>query len=271
MDSRTGKRIRMGRLFNQESRRALIVAYSHGILMGPRAGMKSLEEMQRVTSALKNADGLMVTPGMLPALEAAFIGRDRPALVLHLDYQNFSRSLLPYEQGATASLAEIEEVAAAGADAVMTYLYLGYQDPQLEKLEIERNARTARLCERWGLLLMIEPRSAREAAHPEDKSDPQILGMYCRIAAEIGADLVKCIYPGSTQAMSQVIEGCPAPVLVAGGSKAASPQEAYQRAESAIAAGAAGLVFGRNIYECADPAQELDRYRRIVHGPTRGP
>ncbi len=92
MDSRTGKRIRMGRLFNQQSRRGLIVAYSHGILMGPRPGMKSLEEMRQVTSALKNADGLMVTPGMLPALEAAFIGRDRPALILHLDYQNFSRS-----------------------------------------------------------------------------------------------------------------------------------------------------------------------------------
>ncbi len=114
---------------------------------------------------------------------------------------------------------------------------------------------------------MIEPRSAREAAHPEDKSDPQILGMYCRIAAEIGADLVKCIYPGSTQAMAQVIDGCPAPVLVAGGSRAASTQDAYQRAESAIAAGAAGLVFGRNIYECADPALELERYRQIVQSP----
>jgi class I fructose-bisphosphate aldolase len=270
MDSRTGKKIRMGRLFNQESRRALIVAYSHGVLMGPRPGMRTLQEMQRVTSALKNADGLMITPGMLPALETAFIGRDHPSLILHLDYQNFSRTILPYSQGATAPLAEIEQAVAAGAEAVMTYLYLGYDDAQHEKMEIERNARTARLCEKWGLLLMIEPRSARETAHPEDKSDPQLLGMYCRIAAEIGADLVKCIYPGSTSAMLEVIEGCPAPVLIAGGSKAATAQAAYQRAESAIAAGAAGLVFGRNIYECADPAQELERYRQIVHGPAHG-
>jgi class I fructose-bisphosphate aldolase len=270
MDSRTGKKIRMGRLFNQESGRALIVAYSHGVLMGPRPGMRSLDEMQCVAASLKNADGLMITPGMLPALEAAFIGRDRPALILHLDYQNFSRTILPYSQGATAALAEIEEVAAVGADALMTYLYLGYDDPQHEKMEIERNARTARLCEKWGLLLMIEPRSAREAAHPEDKSDPQLLAMYCRIAAEIGADLVKCIYPGSTAAMAQVVEGCPAPVLVAGGSKADSPHEAYQRAESSIAAGAAGLVFGRNIYERPDPAQELERYRQIVHGRSHG-
>jgi fructose-bisphosphate aldolase, class I len=271
MDSRTGKKIRMGRLFNQESGRALIVAYSHGVLMGPRPGMRSLQEMQSMTAALQNADGLMITPGMLPALEGAFIGRGHPSLVLHLDYQNFSRAILPYAQGASAPLAEIEEVVAAGADAVMTYLYLGYDDPQHEKMEIERNARTARLCEKWGLLLMIEPRSAREANHPEDKSDPQILGLYCRVAAEIGADLVKCIYPGSSAAMAQVIEGCPAPVLVAGGSKAAAPEAAYQRAKSAMAAGAAGLVFGRNIYEAADPAGELERYRRIVHGPSNGP
>ena len=248
MDSRTGKKIRMGRLFNRESGRALLVACSHGILMGPRPGMKSLEEMRRVAEAVKKADGLMVTPGMLPALETAFIGRHRPALVLHLDYQSFSREVLPYQEGATASLAGIEESVAAGADAVMTYLYLGYDDPQREKMEIERNACTARACERWGLLLMIEPRSAREATHTQDKSDPELIGMYCRIAAEIGADLVKCIYAGSTGVMAQVIEGCPVPVLVAGGSKAATAEIAYQKAESAIDAGAAGLVFGRNIY-----------------------
>ena len=53
MDSRTGKKIRMGRLFNQRSGRSLIVAYSHGILMGPRPGMKTLEEMRRVTQSVR--------------------------------------------------------------------------------------------------------------------------------------------------------------------------------------------------------------------------
>ena len=36
--------------------------------------------------------------------------------------------------------------------------------------------------------------------------------MYCRIAAEIGADIVKCVYPGSTDTMTEVVRGCPAPV-----------------------------------------------------------
>jgi class I fructose-bisphosphate aldolase len=93
-----------------------------------------------------------------------------------------------------------------------------------------------------------------------------VLALYCRISAEIGADLVKCIHPGSRDAIAQITEGCPAPVLIAGGSKLERPEQAYERARSAIAGGAAGLVYGRNIYESQDPAAELDQYLRIVHG-----
>lgn len=265
MDARTGKKIRLGRLLRRESGRALLVAYSHGVLLGPNPGMRTLEEMRRVAFSLAKADGLMVAPGMVTALEEAFIGRDRPSLIVHLDYQSFSRAILPYREGATVEMAQIEEVVASGADAVMTYLFMGYEDPEREKQEISRNARLARSCERWGVALIIEPRSAREGYHPEDKSDPQVLGLYCRVAAEIGADLVKCIYPGSAEALRFVIEGCPAPLLLAGGARAESSEQAYTRAREAIQAGAAGLVFGRNIYEASDPAGELDRYLEIVH------
>ena len=50
-------------------------------------------------------------------------------------------------------MGEIEDVLAAGADAVMTYLYMGYEDPEREKLEIGQNARLARACERWGVAM----------------------------------------------------------------------------------------------------------------------
>lgn len=266
MDARTGKKIRLGRFFDQTSRKSLIVAYSHGVLMGPRPGMQSLKEMKQVASSLSRANGLMVAPGMVTPLEEAFIGRHCPSLIVHLDYQSFSRDILPYREGATVEMARIEDVVAAGADGVMTYLYLGYEDPEREKAEIARNARLARACETWGVILMIEPRSARESRHPGDKTDPQILSLYCRVSAEIGADLVKCIHPGNEDALRSVIEGCPVPVLVAGGARLENPEQAYARAESAMRAGAGGLVYGRNIYEAANPAAELERYLQIVHG-----
>jgi class I fructose-bisphosphate aldolase len=216
--------------------------------------------------ALGRANGLMITPGQVTHLEESFIGRGRPSLIIHLDYQSFSRDILPYPEGATVAMARIEDVVAAGADGVMTYLYMGYEDPEREKMEIARNVRLARACERWGVIMMIEPRSAREARIPEDKTDPRILGLYCRVSAEIGADLVKCIHPGNEEALRSVIDGCTAAVLVAGGARAEKPELAYARAESAMRAGAAGLVFGRNIYESPDPVAELDRYLHIVHG-----
>ena len=79
MDSRTGKKIRLGRIFNEQSGNTLVVAYSHGVIMGPLSGMRSLEEMKRVTLAMSDVDALMIAPGMLTSLEDAFIGKRKPA------------------------------------------------------------------------------------------------------------------------------------------------------------------------------------------------
>src|SRR4051794_12702249 len=116
----------MGRIFNQTSGKAIIVAYSHGVLLGPMPGLTGLEEMQKISQQLRTADGLMVAPGLVSKLEDAFVGRDRPSLVVHLDWSNFSRSILPYDLGAQVSMATIEEAMTTGADAVMTYLMIGH-------------------------------------------------------------------------------------------------------------------------------------------------
>ena len=86
--------------------------------------------------------------------------------MVHLDWSNFSRPVLPYEQGSQASIAVIDDVAAAGADAVMTYLMVGDDDPRREAEEIDRNAKTSRACERAGLVHMVEPRHSLERRDP---------------------------------------------------------------------------------------------------------
>ena len=266
MDSRTGKRIRRARLVNPESGRAVIVAFSHGILLGPVAGIQTLEQMRRVAvEDLRAAEAVLVSPGLVEPLEEAFLGRDRPSLLVHYDWQSYSRKVMGRQEGSAASLASIEEVAAAGADGVMTYLYVGHGDPEAERREIERNARTARECERWGLVCIIEPRSAVEKASPEHKKDPEVLAYYCRVAAEIGADLVKCIYPGSPEAFARVVEQCPSPVVMAGGARLEDPRQALEQARVAVAAGAKGIMFGRNIWQAPSPRRMLDAMRAVVH------
>ncbi len=270
MDSRTGKKIRLGRLFDPISARTLIVAYSHGSFMGPMEGMTSLEEMKRTASELRLADGLMVSPGMVTALEDAFTGRDAPALIVQIDWQSFSRTVLPYDEGSAASMATVEQVAAAGGVGVMSYLYLGFHDPQREKKEITRNAALVQACERHGLLLMIEPRSAREKAQPDDKSDSAVMRFYARISAEIGADLVKVIDPGDDESLAEIVRTCPAPVLLAGGSRKADFNQALERARAAVKAGCAGLVFGRNLFQHPDPSGALNALREVIHSQPPG-
>ena len=269
MDSRTGKKIRLGRLFNATSKRSFILAYSHGVLMGAARGMRNLDEMRYRVNAMSRADGLMVTPGMVKYLEDEFVGQDSPSLVIHMDWQSYSRQVIPYEEGSAVELAQVEDLLRAGADALMTYLYVGHRDPEREKMEIERNARLARACDQLGMVLIIEPRSAREKYEPSDKSDVDVMSLYCRMSAEIGADLVKCIYPGDAEKMKTIIDECPAPIMVAGGSRKDNLQDSLEMAQACVDAGAAGLMFGRNIYQSDDPANTLDAFLEIVHGDAR--
>jgi fructose-bisphosphate aldolase, class I len=268
MDSRTGKKIRWGRLVNPASQKAIIVAYSHASFLGPIPGMRTREELIHNARALHAADAVMVSPGLLPLLDEVFIGKEAPALVVQVDWQSFSRKILPYTEGAAAAMTTIPQAAAAGAVAVMSYLYLGFEDPHLEKEEIERNARWVRECEQYGLLLMIEPRSAREKMVPSDRVDPEVMSTYARICAEIGADLVKVIDPGNNESLAQIVEGCPAPVLLAGGVQKESFQESLDRAHAAVLAGCAGVVYGRNLFQSPDPTAALSALREIVHGKT---
>ena len=267
MDSRTGKRIRLSRLKEPTSDKYFVVAYSHGVLLGPSRGMMTLAGMRSFVSSINSVPAVMITPGLVTQMEDCFIGVNRPSLVIHLDWQNHSRAILPYREGASAQLADIDRVVAAGADCVMTYLYVGHEDVREERQEIERNARIVNMAERYGLPVMIEPRSAREKSIPADKTDPELMAMYCRLSAEIGADLVKCIYPGTTEAMQQIVETCPAPLLVAGGAKKSDEDQAgLDIAQSALDAGAAGLVFGRNIYQADAPQKVIDQINSLLHG-----
>jgi class I fructose-bisphosphate aldolase len=275
MDARTGKQVRLGRLVRPETGRSVVVAASHAVNSGPPAGLRTANEIRSVFARLRRADGVMVTPGMLGLVAETFTGRGRPALVLHLDWKNYGRAIYPpgkdgRAEGVLAPLADLESVAAAGVDAVMTYLYLGQDDTALERAEVERNAATARACERLGLGLIIEPRSAQEGRDPAALS-ADVVSLYCRISADIGADLVKVLWPGSAEALAAVTETCFAPVLLAGGRGGDDLADTLSLAHDAMTAGAAGVMFGRRVFRSPDPDQALAALGRVVHdGATPG-
>ncbi len=271
MDSRTGKKIRLGRILDPATGRGIVVAASHGVLTGAPKGLQTVSDMTRALGQLDGANGIMVAPGSVRHVEEIFVGRPRPSLVIHVDWKSHGRpQFTPGEngrsEGTLAQLATIEQVAAAGADAVMSYLYVGQQDNDLERREIERNARLAAECDRLGIVLIIEPRSTLDYRERSEVENPELLAWYCRMAAEIGADVVKSIWHGSVQAYAQVVADCTVPVLLAGGS-AGDDQiaETMQLAEDIVTAGGAGAMFGRRIYGSATPRAVLAGLRAVIH------
>lgn len=267
MLSATGKKIRLGRILDPQTGRGIIIAYSHSLILGPQDGTRTVEDIERTLSACRSANAIMVPPGFVDRFVDHFVGPDKPSLFLHLDWTNFSRQTLPVGQGVQVAVAQINDVAAAGAIGVMTYLLVGFEDPEREAKEIERNAAIARECDRLGLVLLIEPRYAQERANPDLKTDLTVMSLYCRIAADLGADLIKCVWPGSVEALRTLTESCPAPVLVAGGPRRADqPHAALTLARGAVEGGARGLVFGRSVYQSEDPASTLAELQQILKG-----
>lgn len=267
MLSSTGKNIRMGRILNPDTGRGLVIAYSHSLILGPQPGLEKRDDIIHTIDSCRGANAIMIPPGMVDHFSEGFIGPDRPSLVVHLDWTNFSRKVLPLDVGAQTAVASIEEVAAAGADAVMTYLLVGYDDAQRDAEEVARNAAIARACDRLGIALIIEPRYAQERSYPERKTDAAIMQYYCRVSADLGADIVKCIWPGSTDAMAEIVDRCYAPILVAGGARDDSnPEGIFDLATDAVASGARGLIVGRTVYQSPDPAAAVNKLRGILEG-----
>ena len=86
-----------------------------------------------------------------------------------------------------------------------------------------------------------------------------------RQACELGADIIKADPTDEVVVYNKVVEiAGRIPVLVRGGGKA--PDEVIlQRTEALMKEGAAGIVYGRNIIQHADPAGMTRALMAIVH------
>jgi class I fructose-bisphosphate aldolase len=91
-----------------------------------------------------------------------------------------------------------------------------------------------------------------------------VISYAARLGMEMGADIAKVKYPGSTEAMKRVCEMAgPTKVLMSGGSKI-SDREFLESVESVIDAGGAGLAVGRNVWQREDPMRILDALEQVI-------
>jgi len=86
-----------------------------------------------------------------------------------------------------------------------------------------------------------------------------------RVGAELGADIVKVVYTGSVDSFREVVQGCPVPVVIAGGAKMNSDKDIFKMVEDALKAGAAGVSIGRNAFQHKKPDKMVAALCKMVH------
>lgn len=259
-----GTSLRMSRLFNQKSKTGVIVAMDHtfgGVHKGiERPG----ETIQKVLEG--EPDGVILTPGTARMYQSEFVGRNAPALILSVDYVLFhsypGHSKSVEEQGVVSS---IEEALRLGADAVKVLMIFGREDPSMQARNFDNVARFAELCHQWGVPIMIEPTTWGHTFSEDHKKDYKVLRDMARIAFEFGADIVKCDYPTNPDEFNYISESCPVPVMVLGGTAKEDDKGLLQDVITLIEKGAAGVTFGRNVWQHPDPAKFIQCLKYCVY------
>ena len=199
------------------------------------------------------ADALIVTPG-IARLFAKEMGR--VGLILRVDC---GPTALTGEWAGTKPVVSIENTVALGADAVIA---MGIVGAAGETQSLHALAALAAACDQWGMVLIAEMLPGGFAA--TDVSPDQI-AVAARVGAEIGADLIKIRYSGTSETFRAVTSACYLPVVVLGGSKQ-SLEQLTTSTRDAVAAGAKGVAVGRNIWQAEDPAGVVKALVEAVHG-----
>lgn len=249
-------------MFNRRSGRAFIAAIDHGLVTRVQPGAERIvEAVGRLISY--EPEGILVSPGMLQRTGHLFAFHGAPSVILRLDYLLVGERVEGLGEHHRVLLSP-GEAASLGADAVIMFLALGVKDGAMLADNAQAISRAAYEVRQVGLALLVEV--VLWGSRLAENREPELLAWGCRMAAELGADVIKTEYTGHPNTFAPLVKGCPVPVLILGGPKSESEDEVLEMTRGAIEAGARGVVYGRNIWQADDPARLSASIREVVHG-----
>lgn len=239
--------------------RILLVALDHGLPAGPLPGLESparlLRELREVPPS-----GVIVNPGMVRTISHEL----RSGLVVHLS----AGTLLGTRPTSKVLASSVEGAVRLGADAVSVHIYFGDAEEERMVRDAGRVVEDAHGLGVPVLAMAYPPSGAGLGSADVDASRHA-----ARAAAELGADLVQTNFAGPADGIREIVRGCPAPLLLAGGPRASTPEAYLDAVAAGLAAGAAGVTVGRNLFQAPDPARLAVRLMDLVSGgaPSRSP
>jgi fructose-bisphosphate aldolase/2-amino-3,7-dideoxy-D-threo-hept-6-ulosonate synthase len=221
----------------------------HGASMGPIEGLTDPVAMAyRLGEA--GATAVFLHKGLARMLASAPCG-----LIVHLSASTHTAP----DPNLKVLASGVEDALRIGADAVSVHVNLGSDS---EAAMVADLGAAASACEEWGLPLvaMVYPRGPRV----KDPLDADLVSKAARLGAELGADVVKTNYTGDPRTFARVVEGCPVPVIIAGGPRCESDRQTLEMVRGAMDAGAMGVAFGRNVFSHRDPPAMVRALRAVV-------
>ena len=263
---------RMNRLFTNGG--CLDVAIDHGVCNEP-SFMVGLEDMPRVVDALIRAkpDAIQMAYGQADLLQSR-PEKDKPALVMRLDMGNPYNATRHRVMWSMLQNADEPIIGALEMDAacVVVNLFMLPDEPEMFRQCVENISRVRAACHRYGMPLMIEPLvmlpNELRGGYQVDGDAEKIVTLV-RLAAEMGADIIKADPTSDPNEFHRVVEAARVPVLVRGGGQE-DLKTVLRKSAALLAQGAKGMVYGRNVYQHENPGAVVRALMAMIHDGADG-
>jgi 2-amino-4,5-dihydroxy-6-oxo-7-(phosphonooxy)heptanoate synthase len=250
MNTSFARKLRLERMF-RGGQHLLVVPLDHSITDGP-TGHAVTDLVGQVCE--NGADAVVLHKGSLRHVDPRHFAQ--VALFVHLSASTCRGS----DPDAKFLVAGVEEALRLGADGVSVHVNLGSRG---ESRQIADLAAVGEACDRWNLplLAMVYPRGP----NIRDPNAPELVAHAVTIASDLGADMVKTVFPGSVDALAAISRHCPIPILIAGGRPSPAPDAILARVRDARDGGAIGVAIGRTIFRASDPGAMTRKIADAVH------
>lgn len=248
-----GKNIRLERIINRNTNRTVVVPMDHGVTLGPIQGLVDMRTM--VDEVVEGGANAVLGHIGLPLHGHRGRGKD-VGLILHLS----GSTVWAPDPNAKVLVNTVEMALKIGADAVSVHINIGAES---ESQMLHDLGDVSIKCLEWGMPLLAMMYTRGEKCDNGDKADATKHA--ARIAAELGADMVKVSYTGTKESFQKVTECCPIPVLIAGGEKTKNEREILQIIKDSLDAGGSGVSIGRNIFQHEKKQAMVRAISNIVH------
>lgn len=227
--------------------RCVFMPIDHGYFQGPTRNLE--KPGKTVEPLLPYSDALFVTRGVL---RSAIDPVKAKPIVLRV---SGGTSMVGQDLANESLTTSMEEAVRLNASAVGLSVFVG---SEYEHQTLTNLTKLVNEAEPYSIPVMAVTAVGREL----ERRDARYLGLCCRIAAELGARVVKTYW---CEEFEKVVDGCPVPVIMAGGPQVDSELEVFEFVHDGMQRGAIGVNLGRNIWQNDAPVAMIRAIRYIVH------